>query len=86
MKKTLENTPLVFDHDYFIRVPEKPKRKPIWKSFVENQFLVLVSAVFGLLVIGWFAYGFFMQVGVDQGYQPIQPPPMPDPEWWGSVK
>lgn len=26
MKKTLENAPLTFDHDYFIKVPEKPKR------------------------------------------------------------
>lgn len=26
MKKTFENAPLVFDHDYHIRVPEKPKR------------------------------------------------------------
>lgn len=26
MKKTLENTPLIFEHDYFIRVPEKPRR------------------------------------------------------------
>ena len=69
VNKTLRN----FAQASGVVIPEKPKRKPIWKSFVENQFLVLVSAVFGLLVIGWFAYGFFMQVGIDQGYQPIQP-------------
>ncbi|MDT0293434.1 c-type cytochrome [Mesonia ostreae] len=49
------------------------KRKPIWKAFVENQFLVLVSSIFLLLVGAFFVYGFFMQVGVDQGYAPVQP-------------
>ncbi|NQX86093.1 MAG: c-type cytochrome [Flavobacteriaceae bacterium] len=48
-------------------------RKPLWKSFVENQFLILVTAIFFLLISGYYAYGFLMQVGVDQGYQPIQP-------------
>jgi len=52
-------------------VPEK--RLPLWKAFVKNQFLVLVSVVFLLLASGYFAYGYMMQVGVDQGYQPIQP-------------
>ncbi len=54
-------------------IPEKPKGKPIHKAFIENQFLVLVTAVVVLLGVGYFAYGFVMQVGVDQGYQPIQP-------------
>ena len=49
------------------------KRTPIWKAFVQNQFLVLVSAIFLLLASGYFAYGYFMQVGVDQGYAPVQP-------------
>ncbi|MFD1094236.1 c-type cytochrome [Salegentibacter chungangensis] len=56
-----------------VKLPAKPQRKPIWKAFVENQFLLLVTAVVVLLGVGYFAYGFFMQVGVDQGYQPIQP-------------
>ncbi|QYA24372.1 c-type cytochrome [Gramella sp. MT6] len=56
-----------------IVIPEKPKRKPIYKAFVENQFLVLVSSIIVLLAVGYFAYGFLMQVGVDKGYQPIQP-------------
>ncbi len=50
-----------------------PRGKPIWKSFVENQFLVLVSSVVLLLVAGYMMYGYFMQIGVDQGYQPVQP-------------
>lgn len=56
-----------------VELPEKPKRKPVWKAFVENQFLLVVTAVVVLLGVAYFAYGFLMQVGVDQGYQPIQP-------------
>ncbi|MGB7843067.1 MAG: c-type cytochrome [Salinimicrobium sp.] len=56
-----------------VELPEQPKRKPIWKAFVENQFLVLVTSVVLILVGTYFVYGWLMQVGVDQGYQPIQP-------------
>ncbi len=52
---------------------EKAKRIPIWKAFAQNQFLVLVSAIFLLLASAYFAYGWMMQVGVDQGYAPVQP-------------
>jgi cytochrome c2 len=51
----------------------KTESTPIWKSFVQNQFLVLVTAIFLLLSSAYFVYGFFMQVGVDQDYEPIQP-------------
>lgn len=56
-----------------VALPVKESRKPIWKAFVENQFLVLVSVIVLLLGGAYFAYGWMMQVGVDQGYQPIQP-------------
>lgn len=49
------------------------KRTPLWKAFVQNQFLVLISAIFLLLASGYFVYGYVMQVGVDQGYAPVQP-------------
>ncbi|WP_291869411.1 c-type cytochrome [Maribacter sp.] len=49
------------------------KRLPIWKAFAQNQFLVLVTVIFMLLGSAYFAYGWMMQVGVDQGYAPIQP-------------
>lgn len=49
------------------------KGLPVWKAFAKNQFLVLVSAIFLLLASGYFAYGWMMQIGVDQGYAPVQP-------------
>lgn len=49
------------------------KGLPIWKAFAKNQFLVLVTAIFFLLASGYFAYGWMMQLGVDQGYAPVQP-------------
>ncbi len=69
VNKTLRN----FAEASGVALPVKEKRKPLYKSFVENQFLVLVTAVIVLLASGYMVYGFFMQVGVDQGYQPIQP-------------
>ncbi|MGB0656199.1 MAG: c-type cytochrome [Flavobacteriaceae bacterium] len=52
---------------------DQPKRTPIWQAFAQNQFLVFVSVVFLLLSSAYFAYGYFMQVGVDQAYMPVQP-------------
>lgn len=52
---------------------EHPKSVPIWKAFAKNQFLILVTAILLLLASGYFVYGWMMQVGVDQGYAPIQP-------------
>ncbi len=48
-------------------------KTPIWKAFVKNQFLVLTSVIILMLSAAYFVYGFFMQVGVDQDYSPIQP-------------
>ena len=56
-----------------IEVEAKEKSLPIWKVFAKNQFLVLVSAIFFLLFAAYFAYGYLMQIGVDQGYKPVQP-------------
>jgi len=55
-----------------VEIPESQQRKPLWKAFVQNQFLMLVAAIFFLLSSGYFAYGYLMQIGVDQGYQPVQ--------------
>ena len=55
-------------------IEEKIEPKiPLWKVFVKNQFLMLVSAIMFLLVAAYFMYGFFMQIGIDQGYAPVQP-------------
>ena len=51
----------------------KEKRLPIWKAFVQNQFLVLIFTFFLILAGSYFAFGYLMQVGVDQGYAPVQP-------------
>jgi len=56
-----------------IEAVQKEKTLPIWKAFAKNQFLVLVTVIFLLLSSAYFAYGWFMQIGVDQGYEPIQP-------------
>jgi mono/diheme cytochrome c family protein len=69
VNKTLRN----FAEAKGVELSETTKRTPIWKAFVQNQFLVLVSVVVLLLSSAYFVYGFFMQVGVNQGYEPIQP-------------
>ncbi len=56
-----------------VELPVSEKRMPLWEAFVKNQFLVLVTAIILLLGSGYFVYGYLMQIGVDQGYQPVQP-------------
>ena len=56
-----------------IEVAEKAKGKSLWKAFVQNQFLLLVTAIFFLLATAYFLFGYLSQIGVDQGYQPVQP-------------
>lgn len=52
---------------------EKPKRKPLWKSIAENQFLMIVFSIVVLLIGSYWVYFYLMQIGVDQGYEPVQP-------------
>jgi len=56
-----------------IALPEEATHKPLWKAFVQNQFLVLVTSIFLLLASGYYVFGYLMQIGIDQGYQPVQP-------------
>ncbi len=49
------------------------QRLPIWKVFIKNQFLVLSTSIFLILTSAFFAYGWIMQIGIDQGYAPVQP-------------
>ncbi len=52
---------------------EKEKRTPLWKAYAQNPFLVFVTVVFLLLSSAYVGYSYLMQVGIDQGYMPIQP-------------
>jgi mono/diheme cytochrome c family protein len=56
-----------------VEIAAKEKSMPIWKAYAKNQFLILVTAILFLLMSAYFAYGYLMQVGVDQDYEPIQP-------------
>ena len=56
-----------------IQVKKAVKGPSLWKAFVKNQFLMLVTAIIFLLSSAYFVYGYLMQIGIDQGYEPIQP-------------
>ena len=45
----------------------------MWQTIVKNQFLIFILVVGFLLSSAYFTYGYLMQVGIDQGYAPIQP-------------
>ena len=69
VRKTLNR----FAGEKGIETVKKDKSLPIWKAFVQNQFLVLVTVIFFLLASAYFVYGYLSQIGVDQGYEPVQP-------------
>ena len=71
INKTLKS--LIPQNGIVVNEDENKKGVPIWKAFIQNQFLVLVSVFILLLSSAYFAYGYMLQVGVDQGYMPIQP-------------
>ena len=71
VNKTLRE--IALRNGVIIEKKEKTPSKPIWLLFIRNQFLVFCSVVFFLLSSAYFAYGWLMQVGIDQGYMPIQP-------------
>lgn len=56
-----------------IVVVEKDRSISIWKAYAKNQFLVLVTVILLMLASSYFLYGYLMQIGVDQGYEPVQP-------------
>jgi cytochrome c553 len=71
INKTLKN--IISQNGVVVDDKAYKKGIPIWKAFIQNQFLVLVSVVILLLSSAYFAYGYMLQIGVDQGYMPIQP-------------
>lgn len=54
-------------------VVEDKSSVSLWKAYAKNQFLVLVTVILLMLASSYFLYGYLMQVGVDQNYEPIQP-------------
>ena len=58
-----------------VKIETDTKRNitPLWQTIVKNQFLIFILVVGFLLSSAYFTYGYLMQVGIDQGYAPIQP-------------
>ncbi|MDP2540370.1 cytochrome C [Tenacibaculum discolor] len=45
----------------------------LWQGIKQNTFLKVLTVIFGALVAAYFLFGTLFKVGVDEGYQPIQP-------------
>ncbi len=71
INKTLRN--LLIQNDLITEEKNNKKGIPIGKAFIQNEFLVIVSVVILLLSSTYFAFQYMLQIGVDQGYMPIQP-------------
>jgi len=58
-----------------VEIEPKAKKRlpPLWKAIVKNQFLMFVLVIVFLLSSAYGVYGYLMQIGIDQGYEPIQP-------------
>lgn len=72
----VNKTLLHFAEEKGIEIQEKekkPKRKPLWKQITDNQFIMVVFTIFVFLLGSYWVYYYLMQIGVDQGYEPVQP-------------
>jgi mono/diheme cytochrome c family protein len=56
-----------------IVVVEDEPSVSLWKAYARNGFLVFVTVLLLMLASAYFLYGYLMQIGVDQDYQPVQP-------------
>jgi mono/diheme cytochrome c family protein len=56
-----------------IVVEEDKPSVSLWKAYARNGFLVFVTVLLLMLASAYFLYGYLMQIGVDQDYQPVQP-------------
>ncbi len=54
-------------------LPQDEPSVSVWKAYAKNSFLVLVTVILLMLASAYFLYGYLMQIGVDQDYQPVQP-------------
>ena len=71
VQKTLKRIAIASGVD--IAPPVKDKRPPIWQVIAKNQFLIFLTVIGFLLSSAYFVYGYLMQIGIDQGYMPVQP-------------
>ena len=71
VQKTLKRIAIASGVD--VTPPVKEKRPPLWQVIAKNQFLIFLMVIGFLLSSAYFVYGFLMQVGIDQGYMPVQP-------------
>ena len=71
VQKTLKRIAVASGVD--ITPPAKQKRPPLWHLVAKNHFLIFLMVVGFLLSSAYFVYGYLMQVGIDQGYMPVQP-------------
>ncbi len=57
--------------------PKKPgllgQSAELWQGIKQNTFLHVMFAIFGALMSAYVLFGTLFKVGVDQGYQPVQP-------------
>ena len=58
-----------------VKIESEPKKNitPLWETVIKNQFLIFIMVIGLLLSSAYFTYGYLMQIGIDQGYAPIQP-------------
>ena len=47
--------------------------KEVWVGVQQNTFLHVVGVIFLLLTTAYIGFGTLFSIGVDQGYQPVQP-------------
>jgi hypothetical protein len=71
VQKTLKRIAIASGVD--VTPPVKEKRPPLWQVVAKNHFLIFLMVIGFLLSSAYFVYGFLMQVGIDQGYMPVQP-------------
>ncbi|OSY86943.1 cytochrome C [Tenacibaculum holothuriorum] len=45
----------------------------LWQGIKQNTFLHVLTVIFGALIAAYVLFGTLFKVGVDEGYQPIQP-------------
>ncbi|APG66186.1 cytochrome C [Tenacibaculum todarodis] len=45
----------------------------VWEGVKKNTFLKVLAVIFGALVTAYFLFGTLFKIGVEEGYQPIQP-------------